>query len=169
MGIAALFLAMLAAPCIVAAMSSRRGDEEDASDAAEPVRTPLAVDDVLDQPLTLVELTVRAESDALFAQEMAREAQRAAMTVDDVFDRPLTLAELAARAEGDALFAQEMAREAQRAAMAAMAHAARLRADAAIQAAEAAEEAIWGAQANYLPAEHPSLDFPRSRVRRAAA
>jgi regulator of protease activity HflC (stomatin/prohibitin superfamily) len=89
--------------------------------------------------------------------------------VDEVLDRPLTLAEMAVRAEGDALMAQEVAREAQRVALEARAHAARLRVDAAVQAAKAAEEAIRAAQPNYLPADHPSLDFPRSRQRRVAA
>lgn len=132
-GIAILFLVMLAAPCVIALRSSERADEVNGPEAAEPVQATMAED------------------------------------VDDVLDRPLTLAEMAVRAEGDALFAQEMAREAQRAALAALAHAARLRADAAIEAAKAAEEAIRAEQPNYLPADHPSLDFPRSRQRRAAA
>jgi hypothetical protein len=133
LGIAVVFVVMLAAPCLIAVRSSRQADVLDASDAPEPVQAAMAAD------------------------------------LNDVLDRPLTLAEMAMRAEGDALYAQEMAREAQRAALAAMAHAARLRADAAIEAAKAAEEAIRAAQPNYLPADHPSLDFPRSRQRRVAA
>jgi hypothetical protein len=132
-GIAVVFLVMLAAPCVIAMRSSGRPDEFDGPDVAEPLKAEIAE------------------------------------YVDEVLDRPLTLAEMAVRAEGDALFAQEMAREAQRTALAAMAHAARLRADAAIEAAKAAEEAIREAHPDYLPADHPSLDFPRSRQRRAAA
>jgi hypothetical protein len=131
-GIAVLFMVMLAAPCVIAMRSSERADDVNGADIAEPMNT------------------------------MVEE-------VDEVLDRPLSLAELAVRAEGDALMAQEMAREAQRVALEARAHAARLRADAAIQAAKAAEEAIRAAQPNYLPADHPSLDFPRSRQRRVAA
>jgi hypothetical protein len=54
----------------------------------------------------------------------------------------LTLSELAQRAENDARIAQEMAHEAHYAALSAAAHAARLRADAAIEAARMAEQAI---------------------------
>jgi len=89
--------------------------------------------------------------------------------LDQALDRPLSLAELAARAESDAIIAKELAREAHAAAMAATAYAARLRAEAAVEAANEAEFANRTAQAAYLPGDHPSLDFPRSRVRRRAA
>jgi hypothetical protein len=133
LGIAAIFLVMLAAPCAIALRSSRRANEADASDLEEPL-----------------------------VPEMSS-------VLDDTLERPLTLAELAVRAESDALIAKELAREAHAAAMAATAYAARLRADAAVEAANAAEFANRAAHADYLPVNHPSLDFPRSRVRRRAA
>ncbi len=134
-GIAVVFLVMLAAPCAIALRSSQMlSNESDPLDALEPDRSK------------------------------TREK-----TLWQEVDRPLTLAELAIRAEGDALAAQEFAREAQRAALAAAAHAAKLRADAAIEAARMAEIASRDAQIDYLPGDHPSLDFPRSRQRRRAA
>jgi hypothetical protein len=107
------------------------------------------------------------EADA--ADAMDPKGLVAEMAWAEGLDHPLTLAEMAARAEGDALIAQEIAREAQHAALEAAAYAARLRADAAIEAARSAELAIRAVQSDYLPGDHPSLDFPRSRVRRRAA
>ena len=137
-GIVLVFLIMLAAPCMIAMRSSRRDDEAE----------------LLDSPKSLSEL------------------DHPALPNPDPFDRPLTLAEQALRAEADARTAQELAREAHCAALAAAAHAARLRADAAVEAAYTADhhlrEAAASFQADYLPPDHPSLDFPRSRPRRAA-
>ena len=90
---------------------------------------------------------------------------------------PPTLQQMAAEAEAKARVAQERARQAHWAALAAEAEAAALRADAAAEVAtlagKAAEKAIRAADARfeggYLPENHPSLDFPRSRVRRHAA
>jgi hypothetical protein len=84
---------------------------------------------------------------------------------------------MADRAEAEANDAQEVARKAHWAALAAEAKAAALRADVAAEVAAAAgrraEKAIRAAEVklagNYLPADHPSLDFPRSRVKHRAA
>jgi hypothetical protein len=133
LGIAVVFLIMLALPCAIAMRSSQKAsdmDGQEMEDLPEP-EVEFVFEDTLGRPLTLTELAVRAESDAIVARELAREAQVAALS--------------------------------------AAAHAARLRADAAIEAAKAADMANQAAMAEYLPGDHPSLDFPRSRVRRRAA
>jgi hypothetical protein len=99
----------------------------------------------------------------------ASDAPEANTQSDQILDQPFTLAELAIRAESDAIAAQQFADDAQRSALAAAAHAARLRADAAIEAAKLAERINRAARTEYLPGDHPSLDFPRSRQRRRAA
>ena len=137
---------MLAAPCAIALRSSNRSDEPDAME------------------LELAEAELR---------EYPTHPAPFAAGLPNPLDHALSLTELALRAEADARTAQELAREAHCAALAATAHAARLRAEAALEAADYAhrEAAIFNLEylpTHYLPPDHPSLDFPRSRARRAA-
>jgi hypothetical protein len=143
--IALLFLLMVAAPCLIAMTVARHNFSFDELEAGSQ--------DAGNVPAAVV-------------------SHVSVATV-----KPLTLQELAAQAERDALVAQDYARQAHWAALAAAAKAASLRADAAVEAAtvagRVADDAIRAAQAGfeprYLPGDHPSLDFPRSRVRRNAA
>ncbi len=144
--LALLFLAMIAAPCVIALQSSRKTGEEELEEME-------------------IEMLPKRESSG----------RRAVAT--QMPERVLTLEERLADAEAEALVALEVAREAHWAALAATARAAALRADCAAQAAVAAEQeaftAIQRAEAefapDYLPGDHPSLDFPRSRARRPHA
>ena len=107
---------MLAAPCMIAARSSRRLEQD--KNPYEEGNEPEFIEEFsASEPATGIAPTLPVE-------------------------RPLTLSELAVRAEADARIAQELAHEAHYAALAAAAHAARLRADAAIEAAHLAEKAI---------------------------
>ena len=90
---------------------------------------------------------------------------------------PGSLQEMLVEAEGKMIVAREFARQAHWNAVAAEARVAALRADVAAEVAalagQVAEEAIRAAEAQfdgeYLPPSDPSLDSPRSRMRRRAA
>ena len=142
LALAILFLLMIATPCVVAVKSARKVDEPDEVEALTPdpdVRWRLAPGAVAAAPPTLEERLASAEAQAQIAQEQARQAHWTA---------------LAAAARAAALRADAAAQVAAQA---------DLIADAAIRAAQA------GFSKEYLPESHPSLDFPRSRVRRRAA
>jgi hypothetical protein len=152
--IAILFLIMVAAPCVVAVRSARRYND----DGTDP--NPMELDAPEDEPLPVSPPVIMAGADA-YAKSAIRRA------------RGSSLQDLAYEAEADARAAQDRAEQAHWASLIAQARAAAIRADAAAEVAamagRAAEKAIFDAEFGYLPVDHPSLDFPRSRVRRTAA
>ena len=148
LAIAMLFMLMVAAPCLVAMRSSRNMDEMDQFEPEEfefeiegPAAAPVPEPRVRAGTGSLQTLAVEAEIEALMAKDRAERAHWEALTA-------------AARAAG-------------------------LRADAAAEAAQAASRAADRAMAaadaefdfevEYLPENHPSLDFPRAPVTRRRA
>jgi hypothetical protein len=108
------------------------------------------------------------------SRKYAPEAEEAETPAEEAI-AGVSLDEMLIEAEAYMVIARERAREAHWTALAAEAKVAALRADAAAEiaalAGRAAEKAIRAAEEeiDYLPQSHPSLDFPRSRVRRRAA
>jgi hypothetical protein len=138
LAIAIVFLLMLAAPCVVALRSARKGDEPVLEDTHED---EVELEDA-EEPVI-----VEAYLDSV---------------EEPNFERILTLQELAIEAEIEAIRAKDLALEMHWASLAAAAKAARLRADSAVQLAEdaarTAEEAYRAADQNLV----------RARGRRAA-
>ena len=122
-GIAFLFVVMVASPCIIALRSSGQTKPGNTAYGEVDEEPDFDFDDLPEPTPVLAAVTP-------------------VIPVSFPADRPLTLSDLALRAEADARIAQELAHEAHYAALAAAAYAARLRADAAIEAAQLAEQAI---------------------------
>jgi hypothetical protein len=164
MAIALLFMLMVAAPCLVAMRNSRNiGD--------------------LDQFEPEFESEFEREYEPEFAPEELEVAVAAQVEARAREPRPrMSGADLhtaAVEAEIEALMAKDRADRAHWEALTAAARAAGLRADAAAEAAQAASRAADRAMAaadaefdfevEYLPENHPSLDFPRAPVTRRRA
>ena len=168
--IAILFMLMVAAPCLVAMRNSR-----ELGDIEEFVPEEFDIDD-----LELAELApeeIHAEPPVPVGAHRPSTGARSAATQRASAQ---SLREAAVAAEVEAVMAKDRADRAHWEALTAAARAAALRADAAAEAAQqaslAADRAIWAAErefdyeVDYLPEDHPSLDFPRAPVsgRRAA-
>jgi len=171
LAIAILFLLMVAAPCLVAMRNSGvTGDIE------EFVQEDLEADEVAADEFASEEC-----AGSEYEQELPRSVPAHAPRTRAVSQRAsaVSLRELAVEAELEALMAKDRADRAHWEALTAAARAAALRADAAAEAAHAAsraaDRAIWAAEAEfdyeveYLPENHPSLDFPRAPISRRRA
>jgi hypothetical protein len=171
MAIAILFMLMVAAPCLVAMRNSK-----DMGDIDEFVPEEFELDEAVELhpgPLSMEEIEPEYPLPVVpQASPFARlSAQRA---------HAHSLREAAVEAEVEAVMAKDRADRAHWEALTAAARAAALRADAAAEAAQAAslaaDRAIRAAETEfdyeveYLPENHPSLDFPRAPAsgRRAA-
>ena len=167
--IAMLFMLMVAAPCLVAMRSSRDMGDVDAFVPEEFEAEELAPEEIAPEefdPEPPVPISARTSSPSGRTAAQRANAQ--------------SLHDLAVEAEIAALMAKDRADRAHWEALTAAANAASLRADAAAEAAQAAslaaDRAIRAAETEfdyeveYLPENHPSLDFPRAPAsgRRAA-
>jgi len=158
--LAILFLAMIAAPCVVALRSTPKSDPVDEIEAEE-------IGEEMPQPI-LVAAPYVPEPEPFYVE--AAEAFEPA-------PRRVSLQRLAEEAEREALVAEDWARKAHWAALDAAARAAALRADAAAEAAtlagRAAERAIRAAEAefgeHFLDEMHIPSHHPGSRRDRRAA
>jgi len=173
---------MVAAPCLVALRNSRDiGDIDDfvpeEYEADEVEVHEVVVEEIAPEPFApeLPPVPVAARISSPNARTSSPNARTAAQLAN-----AQSLRDLAVEAEIAALMAKDRADRAHWEALTAAANAASLRADAAAEAAQAAslaaDRAIRAAETEfdyeveYLPENHPSLDFPRATAsgRRAA-
>ena len=167
--IAILFLLMVAAPCLVAMRNSR-----EIGDADEFVPEEYETYEVDLEELAQDEFGYEGPVPVL--ARTPSPGPRSSTQRSNTY----SLREAAVAAEVEAVMAKDRADRAHWEALTAAARATALRADAATEAAQAAsraaDRAIWAAETefdyevNYLPGNHPSLDFPRASPspRRAA-
>ena len=170
MAIAILFMLMVAAPCLVAMRSSR-----EVGDAEDFVPDDFETDQLLPEAIATEQFDPKPPPVPIAARASSVSVQSAAQRAN-----AHSLREAAVAAEVEAVMAKDRADRAHWEALTAAARAAALRADAAAEAAQAASlaadramraaEREFDYEVDYLPENHPSLDFPRAPAsgRRAA-
>ena len=155
------FFLMLLTPCLLAVLVGVNGHRQESEDPALPVV-------VVPEP---VEAPVQAEVQSMTVRELTRAEQLAAM-VGKAEEEAIEAHAAAARAHAAALIAAARAASARAEVAAEAAEAAALVAEEAhrvVEAARAAQLRATTPAPRDLPANHPSLDFPRSHVIRRAA